>query len=100
MNAIVAFVDGVVSAVLGYVVAAIVPSFLTVFYALNSPWYVPVLYVAFIVIALAAEVINMVVGSVAYSVGFLYGSYVVGDWLAFGLVLTLTVVVLYIKAGG
>ena len=97
MDPVASAFDGLVSAIVGYVVAVMVPAFLTVFYALNSPWYIPVLYLVFVVIAVAAEMINEVVGSLAYAVGFLYGAYILQDWWAFGGVLLLSIVVIYFR---
>lgn len=97
MDPIAAAVDGLVSAVIGYAVAAMVPAFLTVFYSLNSPWYIPALYVVFVVATIAAEAINQVAGSLAYAAGFLYGAYLLHDWVAFGGVLVLSVIVLYFR---
>lgn len=99
MDPIAAAVDGLVSAVVGYVIAAIVPAFLTAFYALNSPSYIPVLYVIFVIATVAVEVINEVTGSLAYAAGFLYGAYALQDWWAFGGVLVLSIVVFYFRYG-
>src|ERR1700733_1320944 len=92
------FLDGLVSAIIGYVVAVLVEAFVATFVALNTPWYFIVLYIVIVLIALAAEVVNHVVGSFTYAVGFLYGAYLVHDWVAFALVLILTILVVYLKA--
>ncbi len=44
------FVDGFVSAVIGYVVGILVPAFLTVYAALNTPWYFTLLLLELIAI--------------------------------------------------
>jgi len=92
------FVDGLVSAIIGYVVATLVHAFVGTFEALNTPWYFIVLYVAVVVISIAGEIINHVVGSFFYAAGFLYGAYLIQDWVSFGLVLILTILVIYAKA--
>ena len=97
MNPAAAAADGLVSAIVGFVIAAIVPAFLMVFYASNSPWYIPVLYLVFIAATVAVEVINQVIGSFAYAAGFLYGAYLLQDWLAFGGVLILSAFVIYLR---
>ncbi len=99
MNPIAAAIDGLVSAVMGYAVAAIIPALLIVFYALNSPWYIPVLYVIFVIATVAGEAINEVTGSLAYAAGFLYGAYLLQDWVAFGGVFLLSIVVFYFRYG-
>jgi len=97
-NPIALFVDGLVSAVVGYAVAAVAQAFVATFETLNTPWYFIALYVLVIVIALAAEVLNHVVGSLAYAAGFLYGAYTLHDWVPFVLVLILTILVVYSRA--
>jgi hypothetical protein len=92
------FVDGLVSAVLGYVIATLVHAFVGTLETLGTPWYFVLLYIVVVGVAVAAEVINHVVGSFSYAAGFLYGAYLIHDWLSFGLVLALTILVIYAKA--
>jgi hypothetical protein len=91
------FIDGLVSVILGYVVAVLVQAFVASFVALNTSWYFIVLYVVVVVIALVAGVINHVVGSFVFAAGILYGAYLVQDWVAFALVLILTALVVYAR---
>lgn len=97
MSIVAEAVDGFGSAVVGYVIGILVPAFLTVFAALNSPWYFTLLFIVYVAIAIVAEVVNGVFGSVGYAAGFLYGSYTLGDWPEFLLALVASVTGLYLK---
>jgi hypothetical protein len=97
LDPITAFVDGIMSAVGGYAIAAIVPAFLTVFYALHSPWYVPALFIVFVIAAVIGEIVNGVTGSFGYAAGFLYGAYSVQDWIALVGVAILSAILLYFR---
>lgn len=97
LNPVAAAVDGLVSAIMGYVIVAMVPPLLTVFYALNSPWYVPALFVVFVLAIIIGEFANGVLGSFGFAVGFLYGAYALQDWIAFVGALALSFVVIYFR---
>lgn len=90
-------VDGFISGVAGFVIVYILPNILPIFYQLNSPWYLPILYALFVLAALIGEVVNGVVGSFAYLIGFIFGAWAVHDWTAIGLVLLLSLGILYLK---
>lgn len=92
-------IDGFVSAVVGYAVSFITPALVQTLNAVNSPWYFPTFLLVVVAISGIIDLINMASGSIFYVVGFVIGSYAVGDWLGILLVIAVTSLVLYLKSG-
>jgi hypothetical protein len=92
--------DGFTSAVVGFVIAILLPVFLKIFEELNAPGWVDVAFVIYVVIVLVVDFLNNTAGGLGYTIGFAFGAWAVGDWWLSILAFVVYVAILYLKQDG
>jgi hypothetical protein len=88
---------GFVSAVMGFLVAYLVPLFFQIYAAMNAPWWAYLLLGIYVVVALGYDMIAGVANSILYTIGFILGALVLQDYLALVVVIIVLAVVLWLR---
>jgi len=91
------FSTGLVSAVVGFVIALLVPIFFQIYRGMNAPWWTYVLLGGYAIISLGYDLVTGVINSIFYTIGFALGAYILHDYLALVAVIVIFIVTAFAK---
>jgi len=91
------FIEGLISAVTGFVIAILLPVFFQVFGSINAPWWIYILLGCYVLVTIGYDLVAGVSNSIFYTIGFALGALILQDYLALIAVIIVLVVIFLLR---